>query len=82
MIDQIGGEARGAESTEEGWRLGAGIPGSPPRSSSRPPHTSLASVRAELGGRGRCKETQGWVGGFREGRQGAGGAQGGKAEPR
>lgn len=59
VIGQIGGEAQGAGATEEGWRQGAGISGSPPRSSSRPPHTSLASVRAELGDRGRCGEMQG-----------------------
>lgn len=77
-IGQIGGEVRGAGATGEGWRLGSGIPGACPHSSSRPPHTSLEAVRAELGDRGWCGEIEGWVGGAER----AGGARGGKAEPR
>lgn len=68
VTGQIGGEAQGAGATGEGWRLGAVIPSPPLRPSSRPSHTSLAAVRAELGDRGRCREMEAWVGGRGEGR--------------
>lgn len=57
-----------------GWAAGFLVPLGAPR----PPHTSLEAERAELGDRGRCGEMQGWV----QGRERAGGARGGKPEPR